>query len=63
VYLAPGHPFTTALFVLACCAIVITTVANFPANSAIGLAILLAGFPVYLYWCRSARRNSAAPNS
>jgi APA family basic amino acid/polyamine antiporter len=63
VYLAPGHPFTTALFVLACCAIVITTVANFPANSATGLAILLAGFPVYLYWRRSARRNSAAPNS
>jgi APA family basic amino acid/polyamine antiporter len=61
-YLAPGHPYTTALFVLACAAIVITTVATFPANSAIGLIILLAGFPVYLYWSRRARRNPPAPN-
>jgi APA family basic amino acid/polyamine antiporter len=61
-YLAPGHPYTTALFVLACAGIVITTVATFPANSAIGLIILLAGFPVYLYWNRRARRNPPAPN-
>jgi APA family basic amino acid/polyamine antiporter len=54
-YLAPGHPYTTALFVLACAAIVIATVATFPANSVIGLIILLAGFPVYLYWSRRAR--------
>ena len=51
-----------ALFVLACAAIVITTVATFPANSAIGLIILLAGFPVYLYWSRAARRNPPPPN-
>lgn len=61
-YLAPGHPYTTALFVLVCAAIVITTIATFPANSAIGLIILLAGFPVYLYWSRRARRNPPAPN-
>jgi APA family basic amino acid/polyamine antiporter len=61
-YLAPGHPYTTGLFVLACTAIVITTIATFPANSAIGLTILLAGFPVYLYWSRSARQNPPAPN-
>ena len=61
-YLAPGHPYTTGLFVLACAAIVITTVATFPANSAIGLVILLAGFPVYLYWSRNASQNPPAPN-
>ncbi len=54
-YLTPGHPYTTALFVAACAAIVITTIATFPANSAIGLIILLAGIPVYLYWSRTAR--------
>ncbi len=54
-YLTPGHPYTTALFVAACAAIVITTIATFPANSAFGLIILLAGIPVYLYWSRSAR--------
>jgi APA family basic amino acid/polyamine antiporter len=61
-YLAPGHPYTTTLFVLACAGIVITTVATFPANSVIGLIILLAGFPVYLYWSRRGRRNPPAPN-
>ena len=61
-YLAPGHPYTTALFVLVCAAIVITTVATFPANSVIGLIILLAGFPVYLFWSRRARRNPPATN-
>ena len=61
-YLAPGHPYTTAFFVLACAAIVITTVATFPANSAIGLVILLAGFPVYLYWSRRARQSPPVPN-
>ena len=49
-YLTPGHPWTTGLFVLACAAIVGTTIARYPGNSAIGLAILLTGIPVYLYW-------------
>jgi APA family basic amino acid/polyamine antiporter len=57
-YLAPGHPYTTALFVLACAAIVITTASTFPENSVIGLSILLAGIPVYLYWSRAKRRNA-----
>jgi APA family basic amino acid/polyamine antiporter len=54
VYRAPGHPYTTAAFVLACAGIVAATVAAYPANSAIGLAILLAGIPVYWYWSRRA---------
>jgi APA family basic amino acid/polyamine antiporter len=58
-YLVPGHPYTTGLFVLACAAIVITTISTFPANSAVGLIILLAGIPVYLYWSREARRPQA----
>jgi APA family basic amino acid/polyamine antiporter len=61
-YLTPGHPYTTALFVLACAAIVATTVSTFPANSVLGLIILLAGIPVYLYWSRSARRATRHPD-
>jgi basic amino acid/polyamine antiporter, APA family len=53
-YLTPGHPYTTGLFVIACAAIVTATVWTFPANSAIGLVILLAGIPVYLYWSRKS---------
>jgi APA family basic amino acid/polyamine antiporter len=48
----PGHPFTTGLFVAACALIVIATVFNHPANSAVGFLILLAGIPVCLFWLR-----------
>jgi basic amino acid/polyamine antiporter, APA family len=49
---APGHPFTTGLFVIACAIIVAATIANSPVNSAIGFAILLAGVPAFLFWQR-----------
>ena len=52
IHLAPGHPYTTALFVLLCLGIVGSTVATYPANSAVALAIMLAGLPVYWYWSR-----------
>jgi APA family basic amino acid/polyamine antiporter len=51
-YLVPGHPYTTALFVLACAGIVGSTIWSYPGNSAFGFVILLAGIPVYLYWSR-----------
>ena len=46
----PGHPFTTALFVAACALIVAATVYKYPSNSALGLAILASGVPVYFLW-------------
>jgi APA family basic amino acid/polyamine antiporter len=49
---APGHPYTTGFFVLACALIVIATVASNPLNSAIGFAILFAGIPACRYWQR-----------
>ena len=45
----PGHPVTTALFVAACFAIVIATFVRSPYDSATGLAILMAGLPVYAF--------------
>jgi APA family basic amino acid/polyamine antiporter len=57
VYRAPGHPFTTAVFVLACAGIVASAIASSPANSAIALAILAAGAPVYWYWSRALRHK------
>jgi APA family basic amino acid/polyamine antiporter len=48
----PGHPFTTAFFAAACALIVIATVSRSPLNSAVGIAIMLAGVPVYLLWRR-----------
>jgi APA family basic amino acid/polyamine antiporter len=52
IYRAPGHPYTTAIFVLACAGIVASAIAASPANSAIALGILVAGIPVYWYWSR-----------
>jgi APA family basic amino acid/polyamine antiporter len=51
-YRTPGHPYTTGLFVAACAAIVMSTIASAPANSAIGLGILLTGIPIYFVWSR-----------
>jgi APA family basic amino acid/polyamine antiporter len=57
-YRTPGHPYTTALFVLTCAGIVVSTIASSASNSAIGFIILFAGIPVYFYWTRVARRRS-----
>lgn len=46
----PWHPFTTAVFVLACWAISISTVVQFPGNAGIGVGILAAGMLVYPLW-------------
>src|SRR6516165_8620957 len=57
-YRAPGHPFTTMLFVLSCAAIVLSAIIASPRNSAIALCIMLAGLPVYYFWRRLRRASS-----
>ena len=46
----PGHPFTTVLFVAICWIVVVNTIYRYPENTLIGLGILLAGIPAYLFW-------------
>jgi APA family basic amino acid/polyamine antiporter len=61
-YRAPGHPWTTGLFVLASVLVVASSFWSFPINSLIGYAIMLAGVPAYLFWRRqNARAISAKP--
>jgi APA family basic amino acid/polyamine antiporter len=50
IFRVPGHPFTTLFFIVACSAIVLSTVRYYPHNSLIGLGIMLTGLPVYLFW-------------
>ena len=57
----PGHPWTTMLFVAAFWIVALNTVVQFPSSAGIGVLVLLAGVPVYLWWSR--RRISAAPRS
>jgi len=46
----PGHPVTTLFFIVACCAMLFSTVYRYPHNSLIGLGIMLTGLPAYLLW-------------
>ena len=46
----PGHPVTTAVFVLACWTVVVATIVRNPVNSAIGIGILLLGLVAYRLW-------------
>jgi len=47
---APGHPWTTAFFVLSCWLVVAATIHRYPGDSVIGLGILVLGLPVYRLW-------------
>jgi APA family basic amino acid/polyamine antiporter len=46
----PGHPVTTALFIVISWLVVINTVYRYPQNTLIGLVILLAGIPAFFFW-------------
>jgi len=58
VYRAPGHPFTTILFLLSCAGIVGSAIVAAPGNSAIALCIMLSALPVYYWWSRFKRAHS-----
>jgi APA family basic amino acid/polyamine antiporter len=52
----PGHPVTTVLFIAASWLVVANTIYKYPENTAIGLGILLAGIPAYLFWQSRKKR-------
>jgi basic amino acid/polyamine antiporter, APA family len=56
-HLTPGHPWTTALFVMACVLIVMATVFSYPRESVIGWLILASGLPAYMFWRRSGAKH------
>jgi APA family basic amino acid/polyamine antiporter len=51
----PGHPFTTLLFIAACWLVVINTIMRYPSNTLIGVAILAAGVPAYIFWSKRSQ--------
>jgi APA family basic amino acid/polyamine antiporter len=51
----PGHPVTTAIFIVASAAIVANTLVTKPQDSLIGIILLLAGIPVYGIWKSKSR--------
>jgi len=46
----PGHPVTTVIFVAAFWLLALSTVYQFPRDAGVGVLILVAGVPVYLFW-------------
>jgi APA family basic amino acid/polyamine antiporter len=46
----PGHPVTTLLFIAVCVCIVANTIYKYPVNTLIGIAIMIAGIPVFYIW-------------
>jgi len=52
----PGHPVTTILFIAVCWLVVINTVYRYPENTLIGIAIMVAGIPAYLFWRSRSNR-------
>ncbi len=51
-YRVPGHPLTTALFVLVCGLVVANTIYRYPSNSLVGAGIIAVGVPVYFLWSK-----------
>ena len=58
-YRAPGHPLTTAVFVLVSWLVVVNTIYKYPGNSLLGIFILLLGLPVYAFWAAKKRRGES----
>jgi APA family basic amino acid/polyamine antiporter len=50
-----GYPVVPLAFIAAAAVIVIVQIANAPRDSAIGLGLVIAGWPVYGVWSRSTR--------
>lgn len=48
----PFHPWTTGAFIFVSWAVVANAIWRYPANTLIGMSILLAGVPVYFLWAR-----------
>lgn len=58
-YMVPGHPWTTAFFLIASWVVVGTTIYSDPTHSLIGIAALLLGIPAYFIWMRLKRGEAA----
>jgi APA family basic amino acid/polyamine antiporter len=56
-YRVPGYPALPYAFALAALAIVVNTMARSPGESAIGIALVLTGVPIYFLWQALARKK------
>jgi len=57
-YSVPGYPLLPAIFALAAFAVVVNRMLANPGETLTGLALVLAGVPVYFFWGRKASPRS-----
>jgi APA family basic amino acid/polyamine antiporter len=57
-YRVPGHPWTTGIFVAVSWIVVANTIFRYPANSLLGMGILVLGLPVYAFWYHRGKRET-----
>lgn len=64
-FLAPFHPWSTGLFMLAAAYVVLGAIVSNPMNALRGTLVLAAGVPVYLWWKRGqpARDTDGPPRA
>jgi len=58
-----GYPFVPAVFVIASLTIVGVQIASDPGDSAIGLGMVLLGWPVYRFWIRRTQRPAPSTSA
>ena len=56
-YRVPAYPWTPLLFILPSAAFVVNTLVERPEQAGAGLALLVAGVPVYAVFARRRRRR------
>lgn len=56
-YRVPGYPFTPAAFIAFALVVVVNTVITQPLRAAVGLAIVVAGIPVFSLWQHMSGRD------
>jgi APA family basic amino acid/polyamine antiporter len=59
-YRAPLYPLLPALFIAGSLLVVVIQVLARPAESAVGLGLVLVGLPVYYWWARPTRNPEAS---
>jgi APA family basic amino acid/polyamine antiporter len=58
-YTVPGHPWTTAFFLIASWIVVATTIYSDPRHSLVGIGALLLGIPTYFVWMKLKKAEPA----
>jgi basic amino acid/polyamine antiporter, APA family len=59
-YRALGYPWVPMIFVLVTAALLVNTFIAAPREALQGMAVLLAGLPLYWYWSRRARQGAGS---